>query len=215
MQTQASIQLVTTADMAACNGLQADVLLVMPCTDVPMARRAATHMAQRAGAAGHVLLVEDLDRWGFIRIVNHVFKATLGRYFGYVAQDAFAGRQWLALALEALKRPGKSLFGFNDGKWHGAFASFGLAERQWASQNYPGGDFFHPSYARHYADVELSLLAMSQGRYIHDPRSVLVEVDWAKDSTAVDPQDRAHYRARVAAGFEGRVTAPELLNLVA
>lgn len=209
------IQAVSTVDMAACQGLQAEVLMVMPCTDVPMARRAATLMAQRAGAAGQVLLVEDLHGWGFIRIVNHVFKTTLGRYFGYVAQDAFAGRQWLALALEALARPGKSLFAFNDGKWHGAFAGFGLAERQWASQNYPGGDFFHPGYTRHYADVELSLLAMSQGHYIHDPRSVLVEVDWAKDSAAVDPQDRAQYRRRVAAGFEGRVTKPELLNLVA
>jgi hypothetical protein len=209
------IQAASTRDMTTCIGLRSDALLVMPCTDVPMARRAATHMAQRAGAPGCVLLVEDLDGWGFIRIVNHVFKATLGRYFGYVAQDAFAGRQWLALALEALKRPGKSLFAFNDGKWHGAFAGFGLAERQWASQNYPGADFFHPGYSRHYADVELSLLAMSQGRYIHDPRSLLVEVDWAKDSAPVDQQDRAQYHARVAVGFEGRVTAPELLNLVA
>lgn len=215
MQIQAPIQLVTTADMAACSGLQADVLFVMPCIDIPMARRAASHMAQRAGAPGHVLLVQDVDGWGFIRIVNHVFKTTLGRYFGYVAQDAFAGRQWLALALDALKRPGKSLFGFNDGKWHGAFASFGLAERQWANQNYPAGNFFQSGYSRHYADVELSLLAISQGRYIHDPRSVLVEVDWAKDSAPVHPQDREHYRTRVATGFDGRVTAPELLNLVA
>ena len=209
------IQALSTADMTACSGMQGDVLFVMPCTDMPMAQRAARHMAQRAGAPGQVLLVQDLHGWGFIRIVNHVFKATLGHYFGYVAQDAFAGRQWLALALEALKRPGKSLFAFNDGKWHGAFASFGLAERQWASRNYPGGDFFHPAYARHYADVELSLLAMSTGRYIHDPRSVLVEVDWAKDSTPVDQQDREQYKARAGAGFDGRVTSPELLSLVA
>lgn len=209
------IQATSTAELASCAGLHADVLFVMPCTDAAMAQRAASNMAQRAGATGHVLLVQDADGWGFIRIVNHVFRSTLGRYFGYVAQDAFAGRQWLALALDALKHPGKSLFGFNDGKWHGAFASFGLAERQWASQNYPAGDFFQSGYSRHYADVELSLLAISQGRYIHDPRSVLVEVDWAKDSAPVDPQDRAHYRARVASRFDGRVTAPELLNLVA
>lgn len=209
------IQAVTTHDMTKCAILRSDVLLVMPCNDVPMAMRAASLMAQRAGVAGHLLLVEDQHGWGFIRIVNHVFKATRCHYLGYVAQDAFAGRQWLALALDALKRPGKSLFGFNDGKWHGAFASFGLAERQWASLNYPSGDFFHPNYQRHYADVEISLLAMSQGAYIHDPRSVLVEVDWAKDTAAVDVQDRALYHNRVKAGFEGRVIAPELLQLIA
>lgn len=208
-------QVVTTNELDACHGLQADVLLVMPCTDVPMARRAASLMAQRAGAPGHALLVEDLAGWGFIRIVNQVFRHTRGPYFGYVAQDAFAGRQWLALALEALQRPGKHLFGFNDGKWHGAFAGFGLAERGWAAHNYAGGEFFHPDYQRHYADVELSLLAMNEGAYIHDPRSLLVEVDWAKDSASVDAQDRALYQARAAAGFEGRVQSPELLQMVA
>lgn len=209
------VQTTSTATLASCAGLRAEVLLVMPCTDLPMAQRAGALMAQRAGAEGRLLLVQDTQGWGFIRIVNHVFKNTLGRYFGYVAQDAFAGRQWLALALEALNRPGRSLLGFNDGKWHGAFAGFGLAERQWASQNYPGTDFFQSGYSRHYADVEISILAISQGRYVHDPRSLLVEVDWAKDSAPVDAQDRAHYRARVAAGFDGRVTAPELLNHVA
>ena len=211
------MQIRTTSgvELVSSPALQAEVLLVMPCTNLPMAQRAATQMAQRAGADGQLLLVQDTQGWGFIRVVNHVFKNTLGRYFGYVAQDAYAGRQWLALALDALQRPGKSLLGFNDGKWHGAFAGFGLAERQWASQNYPGADFFQSGYSRHFADVEISILAISQGRYVHDPRSLLVEVDWDKDSAPVDAQDRAHYRTRAAAGFDARVSAPELLNLVA
>ena len=211
------MQIRTTSgvELASSPALQAEVLLVMPCTNLPMAQRAATQMAQRAGAAGQLLLVQDTQGWGFIRVVNHVFKNTLGRYFGYVAQDAYAGRQWLALALEALQRPGKSLLGFNDGKWHGAFAGFGLAERQWASQNYPGADFFQSGYSRHFADVEISILAISQGRYVHDPRSLLVEVDWAKDGAPVDAHDRAHYRTRAAAGFDARVSAPERLTLVA
>lgn len=204
----------STADLSVCADLQSDALFVMPCTDLPMASRAAHHMAKRANAPGHVLLVQDLHAWGFIRIVNQVFQVTQGQYFGYVAQDAFAGRQWLSLALDALQRPDKALFAFNDGKWQGAFASFGLASRVWASKNYPDGDFFQPGYQRHYADVEISLLAIGQGRYIHDPRSVLVEVDWNKDAAPVDPQDRAYYRSRVAHGFEGRVTQPALLNMV-
>lgn len=210
-----NFRLVSTQELEACGDLRAEVLLVMPSTDIPVARRAATLMAQRAGVPGQLLLVEDLEGWGFIRIVNQVFRSTRGRYFGYVAQDAFAGRQWLALALDALKPPGKHLFAFNDGKWHGAFAGFGLAERAWAGRNYSGGDFFHSGYRRHYADVELSLLAMSQGAYVHDPRSLLVEVDWAKDDAHVDAQDRALYQARVATGFEGRVQSPELLHMVA
>lgn len=210
------VQTVSTRDLADCRGLQAEVLFVMPCTDVPMARRAATLMAQRAGAPGaYALLVEDLDGWGFIRIVNQVFANTMARYVGYVAQDAFAGRQWLALALDALQRPGKQLFAFNDGKWLGALASFGLARRQWASGNYDGGNFFYPGYQRHYADVELSLLAMNTGAYVHDPRSLLVEVDWGKDGAHVDAHDRALYQVRAASGFDGRVRSPELLHMVA
>ena len=209
------IQALSTANLAACQGLQAEeVIMVMPCTDVPLARRAATLMAQRANAPGLLLLVEDLHQWGFVRIANQVFAATQSRYFGYVAQDAFAGRQWLALALAALAVPGKSLFGFNDGKWLGAFAAFGLAERQWAAQNYANGQLFHPAYQRHYADVDMSILAMNQGRYIHDSRSLLIEVDWHKDNATADPQDRQLYRARVASGFDGRVANPQLLNLV-
>ena len=205
----------STSDLSVCNRLQAEVLFVMPSTDMPMARRAAAQLAQRADAHGHLLIVEDQHGWGFIRIANAVFKATQSPYFGYVAQDAYAGRQWLSLALQALKQSGKSLLAFSDGKWHGAFASFGLAVRAWASQNYADGQLFEPGYRRHFADVEISVLAISQGHYIHEPRSMLIEVDWHKDSAPVDAQDHAHYRSRVAAGFEGRVTQPLLLNMVA
>lgn len=204
----------TTSDFTACTRLQSDVLFVMPCTDLTMAKRAADLMSKRANAPAHLLLVEDQHGWGFIRIVNHVFQLTHSALFGYVAQDAFAGRQWLSLALAALQSPDKNLLGFNDGKWHGAFASFGLAKRTWASQSYPQGSFFEPGYRNHFADVEISLLAISQGCYIHDPRSLLVEVDWNKDSAPVSTQDHAYYRSRVADGFEGRVTQPALLNMV-
>jgi len=205
----------TTSDLSVCSKLQAEVLFVMPSTDMPMARRAAAQLAQRAEAEGQVLIVEDQHGWGFVRIANAVFKATRSPYFGYVAQDAYAGRQWLSLAMLALKQSGKSLLAFSDGKWHGAFASFGLTVRTWASQNYGEGQLFQPGYRRHYADVEISLLAISQGCYVHEPRSMLIEVDWHKDRAPVDTHDHAHYRSRVAAGFEGRVTQTLLLNMVA
>lgn len=207
-----AINAITTRDLSDGAGVQADALFVMPCTDVPMGRRAATLMVQRAGTPCQVLLVEDVDHWGFVAVANAAFAISSSRYFGYVAQDAFAGRQWLALALQALQRTGKHLFGFNDGRWHGALASFGLAERRWASANYDG-EFFYPGYRGHYADVELTVLAMGQDAYTNDPRSVLVEVDWDKDSKRVNPIDRELYRRRANSGFDGRVQAPELLQL--
>jgi hypothetical protein len=113
--------------------------------------------------------------------------------------------------------------GFNDGKWQGALASFGLASRAWAAANYAKeaaagaeqGPFFHPSYQRHYADAELTVLAMQAKGYVYEPNSVLVEVDWAKDGQTVDPADRALYRQRSALGFDGRVAEQALIGLFA
>lgn len=207
-----AISAITTRELTEGADLQADTLFVMPCTDVPMGRRAATLMVQRAGTPCQVLLVEDVDHWGFVAVANAAFAMSSSRYFGYVAQDAFAGRQWLARAIKALQTPGKHLFGFNDGKWQGALAAFGLAERHWAAST-TGGLLFYPGYQRHYADVELTVLAMGQNAYAHDPYSLLVEVDWAKDGASVNAKDRALYRERAASGFDGRVHSSQLQQL--
>lgn len=201
----------STRQPESWQGLRAETLFVMPCTDLPWARRAATLMVERAGAALQVLMVEDLDGWGFVRIANQVFRATQGSRFGYVAQDAFAGRQWLALAL---KLEGRGLTAFNDGKWQGAIASFGLLDRRWAQGNYPDQALFFPGYERHFADVELSLLAMNDSCYCYEPASLLVEVDWHKDHAAVSERDHRLYQARIAAGIDGRIHSPELLRHV-
>lgn len=189
-----------------------DVLAILPYTDRALAERSARHAAARAGAQGLILLVEDADRIGFIGVANHVFRKTSSRHAAYLAQDSFAGREWLARGLAALAGGERVLLGFNDGKWHGALAGFGLVERAWAAGNY-GGDLFWPGYRRHYADAELTLLAMSERRYAYDPDCVMVEVDWAKDHAAVEPADRALFRARAEAGFGGRVTDPRLQHL--
>ena len=188
-----------------------DVLIVMPFTQPSHAQMALQLMAKRAQVPVLLVGVHDEDGWGFIRIVNHVFRLSQSRYFGYVAQDAFAGRSWLAMALSALG-DGGALLGFNDGKWAGALAGFGLAQRQWAAQNYHG-DFFYPKYRRHYADAELTVLAMQARRYVYEPNSVLVEIDWHKDQSAVDRADRALFLQRRALGFDNKVTHPQLLTL--
>jgi hypothetical protein len=187
-------------------------LVVMPFTDAALAQRAAAQLARRAGCDGLLLAVHDAARAGFVAVVNRVFRASASASLAYVAQDAFAGRDWLARGVAALARDAGGLLAFNDGKWRGALAAFGLADRGWAAANY-GGDLFHPGYRSHFADAELSVLALAAGRHRYDPESLLVEVDWDKEAKAVDAGDRAAYRARAAAGFDGRVRDARLLSL--
>ena len=198
----------TTLAPIHCSG----AIMVMPFIDAAQATRAAGLAATRAGAPALLVAVHDEARQGFIATVNQAFAATRSPWFGYMAQDAFAGRAWLALALRALQAKNAGLLGFNDGKWQGQLAAFGLAERAWAQSVY-GGDFFHSAYRSHYADTELTVIAREQGRYVYEPNSVLVEADWDKESASVNLTDRALYKARAATGFDARVHNPQLLQL--
>lgn len=189
-----------------------DVILVMPYIDRPMAERCAEMMSRRAGADGLILAVQDIERDGFIAVANRVFEKTESEYFGYVAQDAFPGNGWLELGVKTLRKQGASLLAFNDGKWKGALAAFGLADRRWAGSNY-GGKFFFPDYRRHFADVELTVLAISQKQYCYNPNAVLVEVDWDKEKSSVDASDKALYRHRKSDGFNRRVSSRALLEM--
>jgi hypothetical protein len=206
------IQYLTSKELAAYEAglLSADgVLVAMPFTHADHAQRAARLMASRANAPGMILCIHDETGEGFISLINRAFAKTQSAYFAYVAQDAFAGRDWLKEALSAMGNQ-KHFLGFNDGKWAGALAGFGLARRSWASQNY-ADKFFYPNYKRHYADAELTLLAMQAGAYAYEPNSLLVEVDWDKDGAPVDPSDRTLFLERKKTGFDGKVTDSKLL----
>ena len=187
-------------------------IMVMPYIDSTLAQQAAELAALRSGSDGLLLAIHDVQRNGFIATINLAFRATDSPWFGYMAQDAFAGRSWMALALEAIQTEKAGLLGFNDGKWQGKLASFGLAQRQWATSNY-SGDFFCPSYKSHYADTELTLIALEQGRYAYEPNSLLVEVDWNKDYAKVNYDDRKIYIERATKGFDGKVIDPKLRNM--
>jgi len=189
-----------------------DVLVVMPFIDPAAARRSATQLAGRSGRSGLLLGVYDEEGAGFIAIANRVFGSSRSGYFAYVAQDAFAGRGWLAAGVAALEGGPAGLLAFNDGKWSGHLASFGLVRRTWAASQYGPGGLFHEGYRRHYADAELTLLAQATGQFAYDPNAVLVEVDWGKDQADVDPADRRLFAERAARGFDGRVTDPRLLR---
>ena len=190
---------------------RSDVVFVMPFTDAAQASRSANLMAKRAGAPGLLLAVHDDTRDGFIHLANRIFRCTRSIFFGYVAQDAYAGRYWLRTALAAFENPRAHLLAFNDGKWFGTLAAYGLARRSWAETLY-GGAFFFDGYRSHYADTEISLIAAEQKALAYAAGSLLVEVDWEKDTRAVDPDDRRLFRERAAGGFDGRVRSEALLK---
>lgn len=190
----------------------ADTLIVLPFIHPKDAKRSAEALSRRANAPGLILCIYDLKREGFISIINKAFKLSLNPYVGYAAEDAFPGRDWLKIALEKLKKTSSSLLAFNDGKWRGNLAAFGLVKRSWAIKNYQG-DLFFSQYNKHYADTELTLLAKSDNVFTYDCDSILVEVDWEKDIKPVDPLDKKLFLKRMGNGFDGRISDPKLLGM--
>lgn len=190
-------------------GAADEVLVVMPFIDPDQAKRSAQQLARRAGIPGRLYGVYDDKRIGFVAAINAVFARTPAPYVAYVAQDAFAGRDWLKRGVAALAKDDGGLLAFNDGKWNGILAAFGLAERGWAHANY-GGDFFMPEYKRHYADAELTLIALQQKKMRYDPASMLIEVDWEKEDQAVESADRLLFHLRARSNYDGMVFDAQL-----
>ena len=55
---------------------------------------------------------------------------------------------------------------------------------------------------------------MQAGVYVYEPNSMLVEIDWEKDTKPVNEHDRQIFLQRRAQGFDARVTNPHLLQLI-
>ncbi len=191
---------------------QSHVCFVMPWNDAEAAERAADQLLKKAGASFDLVLAEDNLRLGPARIINGVFRHTRGNLFGYSAQDAFPGRNWLSAAISRLNLKKAGLLGFNDGKWMGELASFGIADRAWVNMIYNGESLFFPGYHHHYGDVELTLIARQQGMYAYDPHAIMLEVDYEKNAKRVNASDKILFKERKAHGFDGMVQRPELLG---
>lgn len=189
-----------------------NALIFMPFIHPPVAKRSAETLARRAGVDATLVCLFDLKREGFVSLVNQAFRASRSPFVGYLAEDAFPGRDWLRIALDALNAQKANLLGFNDGKWQGALAAFGLARRTWAEKNY-AGDLFYPKYQQHYADTELTLLAKNDKTYAYNPHSVLLEVDWDKDQKPTNAEDRALFKVRSKAGFDKKIEDKVLLEM--
>jgi len=193
-------------------------LVVMPATDMDKAKRTADVLVKRSGAEFELLIVDNSSKSGRKGFVESFNVAVLSRpefeQYVYLAQDAFPGRNWLRIALNSLGSSG--VFGFNDGKWSGSLASFGLVTRGWIDEN--GYDYkdekapFFPGYHSHYADTELTIMAMQKGQYTFNPNAVLVEVDYEKDQKRVNGDDKRLYDKRKHNGFDGQVEDEKLLE---
>jgi hypothetical protein len=202
----------TSSELGSTPLISDSVLIFMPFIEPMQAKRTAEALSRRANSPGTIVCIFDEKKEGFIHLVNRAFKLSQSPYVGYLAEDAFPGRAWLKIGLDKLLSTKGALLGFNDGKWHGHLAGFGLVDRVWAEQNYQG-DLFYPSYHKHYADTELTLLAKSDGVYAYDPDSVLIEVDWEKDQKSTYPADKKLFQARAQTGFDGKVTDPQWLEM--
>jgi len=198
-----TIHLIDTSDLADFNHNDPEgIAVIMPCIDTDAGRTTARILSTRAGMACHIFIVHDTLRQGFIKTVNDVAARITVRYIVYLAQDAWPGRGWLSCAYNALEQSGKTLLAFNDGKWYGRIASFGMVRTQWVKTLY-GGPLFFPNYASHAADLELTVIAQALDQHVYNPDCTLVEVDPAKDQGGSNPSDKALYDQRLSRGFDG------------
>jgi len=186
-----------------------NALFVMPFTDISMAKKASKLIASRASYQGSLLCVHDTYQEGFVYIINKAFKYSESRYFGYIAQDVFPGRDWLKIAMKSMMQHNSGLLAFNDGKWHGAIASFGMVKQQWAKKNYEG-NLFYPSYQQHFADTELTMIAQADGVFYYNPNSVMLEIDWDKDLKSINNNDRIFFDNRCQTGFNGLISPQQI-----
>lgn len=177
--------------------LSGQAVFVMPFIDQDQATKATKILSQRANFSNAVLVaIYDSNRDGFINAANQVYRLTESELFGYLASDAFPCRKWLEYSVSAFERNDIGLLGYNDGKWLGSLAAFGLAKRDWLADYYTNG-VFHPGYHSHFADTELSVLAHATKKFGYNPNIVVMEVDYDKDSKPVNHRDQVLFKERM------------------
>lgn len=191
-----------------------EVAVLLPAIDLPLARKTAVLLRERAGMPCQIYIVHDEQRNGLVSTVNKAYQAIQAPFYAFVAQDVFAGQDWLSIAHECLQNERTGLFGFNDGRLGGSHASFGLVRRTWAESIY-GRHLFFPGYQTHACDTELTLVAKQQQAYSSDPAAILLEVDYFKDYATSSYPDVRLYRERKRKGFGGLVSDQALLEAYA
>lgn len=170
--------------------IEAKAIFVMPFIDLQQASKACDIFSKRANSNEAVLLaIQDTGRLGFVHIANEIFKLTKSELFGYFASDAFPCRRWLDLSLGIFSHNDIGLLSYNDGKWLGQLAGFGLVNRSWLAEFYTDS-LFYSGYHSHYGDTELSVLAHATKKLGYNANIVIMEVDYEKDMKSVDANDK-------------------------
>ena len=180
------------------------VICVLPYINHDQALRLEEVLRVRAKQSGVLLLVDDDARLGFIRVANLAYFLTRSPYFTYLAEDAFPGEGWLQSAVSTMEQTHAGLLAFNDGRFYGTLAVFGMVQRVWLQTIYRRF-LFYPGYNAHFGDTELTTIAFQRQMLIFDPSSLLVEVDYEKHRKGHNPADAALYTQRAATGFGGLV----------
>ena len=178
-----------------------EAVIVMPAVKMAQAKALAGVLIARAKHPGLLVIAEDDSKLGFIATANAVYARTDSRFFAYIAQDAFPGKHWLDFAVRIMQSTGAGLLAFNDGKWFGGVASFGMAERSFTNSLY-GNLLFYPQYMSHCADVELSTLARNADKLAYHADCIMLEVDYTRHLRPPQntPDDTLFHRRRQA-GF--------------
>ena len=188
------------------------VAIIMPCTDVEEGQKTAETLHRRAGMPCNIFIVHDTIHQGFVKTLNQTAARISAKYIVYLAQDAWPSRGWLKCAFDSLEKSGKGLLAFNDGKWSGHIASFGMVRTSWLRDLY-SGDIFYPGYHSHAADNELTVIARVQDMHVYNPECTLVEHDPDKDFGGSNPVDRKLFKRRFIQGFDGLVPLESLIPL--
>ncbi|MGQ7244749.1 O-linked N-acetylglucosamine transferase family protein [Salinicola sp. V024] len=159
-----------------------EISVIMPCINLEEGVKTAAILHARSAKKCHIYIIIDDIRLGFISTANTVFNKLSSKYVVYLAQDAFPGMHWLDIAYKTMEKSKKGLLAFNDGKWAGSIASFGMVRSSWVSKIYSQGLFFD-EYNSHCADDEITEIAQMTNQFIYDSNSVLIEIDYNKALT--------------------------------
>lgn len=195
-------------------------LVLCPSIDQETAFKALRLLSIRAGVRDVAFVaLNDVQRGGFIRTINKAFVSADAEFVSYVAQDAFAGVEWLSRMETQFTSRSVNFAAYNCGKWDGRIAAFGCARTSWIRKLY-SESFFYPKYISHRADNELTAIARGQGCYSYDPACLLVEVDYDKpfrdreDSASnFHVEDRNTFEKRFDEGFDGFIDSDAIIRL--
>jgi len=191
-----------------------NIVVLIPSINKEKAKITVNQLASRAGVEAKYIVLDDKERKGYVEMINKgLLMYKDADFIVYTAEDAFGGVNWLLNAWETMEDKYAGLLAFNDGKWEGRIASFGMIRTEWLRYIYDGKFLMHPSYKSHYGDTELSIIAMSQGKLIYNPNCILVEVDSNKKEHIVNEEDRAKFIERKMNGFDKRVLNEKYLDL--